>query len=171
MTTWGHSGGVYPSRLFRYHPDEDRMEFLKHGMPMVTDPSGCGKLDTTAIGPDGVVYASTTEGLICRIDPDSGKVETIGKPGTSKLQRLSALITGPDDKLHGVTGKGGLAELFSLDPVSGDITNHGPLYDKEINVTAWQTHDIAIMQDGTIYAGENDVPHRSSYLWEITGVI
>ena len=46
-----------------------------------------------------------------------------------------------------------------------------PIYDREINTTAWQIHNIAVMKDGTIYAGENDVPHRSSYLWGITGII
>ena len=33
---------------------------------------------------------------------------------------------------------------------------------------AYQLHDMTIAADGTIYAGENDVPYRSGYLWEIT---
>ena len=31
----------------------------------------------------------------------------------------------------------------------------------------WQVHDVAVAADGTIYAGENDNPYRSGYLWEI----
>ena len=167
---WGHSSGLNPYRLFRYHPDQDQLEFLKYGLPAING-SGWDKIDGMITGADGAVYASTPPGLLCRIDPDNGKIEKIGVPGTGKLQRLSALISGPDDNIYGVSGKGGLAELFSLDLSSVKFTNWGPIYDEQINTMAWQIHDLAIMEDGTIYAGENDVPHRSSYLWEITGVI
>jgi hypothetical protein len=34
----------------------------------------------------------------------------------------------------------------------------------------WQCHDVAITPDGTLYAGENDHPRRSGYLWQIEGV-
>ena len=33
---------------------------------------------------------------------------------------------------------------------------------------AWQIHDVTITPDGVMYAGENDNPRRSGYLWEIT---
>ena len=31
----------------------------------------------------------------------------------------------------------------------------------------YQCHDVTITPDGVLYAGENDNPHRSGYLWEI----
>ena len=34
-----------------------------------------------------------------------------------------------------------------------------------------QRDDMTIASDGTIYLGENDVPYRSGYLWEITRAI
>ena len=124
----------------------------------------------TVTGPDGAVYVSTRDGMLCRIDPDRGRVETIGRPGSGKLQRLSAMISDDSSTVYGVAGKGGLTELFSLDVGSGAITVHGPIYDPDIGVHAWQIHDLALCADGTLYAGENDVPTRSSYLWELTGV-
>jgi hypothetical protein len=37
----------------------------------------------------------------------------------------------------------------------------------EGGVEMWQCHDVTITNDGMLYAGENDHPARSGYLWEI----
>lgn len=42
----------------------------------------------------------------------------------------------------------------------------GPVRDAA-GVSLWQCHDLALTPDGVLYAGENDNPSRSSYLWEI----
>ena len=34
-------------------------------------------------------------------------------------------------------------------------------------VAMWQCHDVAFAPDGVLFAGENDHPQRSSFLWEI----
>ena len=168
---WGHSAGKRPYRLFRYHPDDDRVQFLDTTLPPAPgSDDACGMMDGTVSGPDGAVYASTRDGILCRIDPDSGDLETIGQPGSAKLRRLSAMISDGESKIFGVAGKGGEAELFSLELGSGAITMHGALYDPEIDVHAWQIHDLALCKDGTLYAGENDVPTRSSYLWELSAL-
>ena len=36
-----------------------------------------------------------------------------------------------------------------------------------MGISPWQIHDMSFAEDGTIFAGENDNPYRSSYLWEI----
>ncbi len=34
-------------------------------------------------------------------------------------------------------------------------------------VAMWQCHDLTMTPEGILYAGENDHPRRSGYLWEI----
>ena len=166
---WGHSEGRLPYRLFRYHPDDDEVKFLDKTLPPAPGSSeACGMMDSTVTGPDGDVFVSTRDGILLRIDPDSGALEEIGQPGTAKAKRLSAMISDGEGRIFGVAGKGGEAELFSLDVESCDITEHGRVFDPEIEVNAWQIHDLALCNDGTLFAGENDVPTRSSYLWEIS---
>lgn len=166
---WGHSAGQQPYRIFRYHPDEDRVHFLRRGFPANDGIPGFARMDSFIVAANGSVFVSSVDGCLGRLD-GNGAIEVIGRPGRGKLQRLSAMANGPDGRLYGVAGKGGLAELFSLDPTKGTITTHGPLVEPSTGVTAWQIHDLTVTVDGVIYAGENDVPHRSSYLWEITGV-
>jgi len=43
----------------------------------------------------------------------------------------------------------------------------GPVRDSVTGTAAWQIHDICAAPDGTLYAGENDHPERSGYLWEV----
>jgi hypothetical protein len=47
------------------------------------------------------------------------------------------------------------------------MKNLGPLADAESGESIWHIHGLTIASDGTIYGGENDVPYRSGYLWEI----
>jgi hypothetical protein len=46
----------------------------------------------------------------------------------------------------------------------------GIITDSATGEPLWQCHHLVVTDDGTIYACENDVPHRSGYLWEISGV-
>lgn len=167
---WANAAGPTAFRLFKYHPDEGKRVFLDYGLPHWKSRNGMGgfvRADGTHTGPDGAVYMGTGEGVLCRIDPDSEKVEAIGKPAPGI--RLAGMANGPDGKLYGSVGKGGNANLFSYDPRSGKLENLGPIFDEDIREQAYQVHNMAIFPDGTIYCGENDVPFRSSYLWEITG--
>lgn len=163
---WGNSPGPKPFRLLRYQPDDDDVTFLKTGLPRL-DGAGYARQDGMHTGPDGAVYIGTVEGLLCRIDPDTTDVSVIGKPAPG--QRLTAMANGPDGCMYGSCGRHGAANLFRLEPRSGRLENLGPVFDRSLAIQAWQLHDMAITADGTIYGGENDVPHRSSYLWEIAG--
>lgn len=165
---WSNAPGPVPYRLWRYHPDDGKRTYLKVGLPSL-DGKGFVRQDGAHTGPDGAVYMGTLEGLLCRIDPDSGKLDVIGKPAPGR--RLTGMVNGPDGNLYGSCGRDGMAHLFRLHPGSGNLDNLGPIFDPELGEGAWQVHDLAVMADGTFYAGENDVPHRSSYLWEITGVL
>ena len=49
----------------------------------------------------------------------------------------------------------------------GTFEKLGAVRDEEGNAM-WQCHYILRTPDGRFYAYENDNPHRSAYLWEIT---
>jgi hypothetical protein len=155
-------------RLWRYHPDRQRVEFFKHGLPRMHGEAGTAAADAVHTGPDGAVYMGTSEGLLCRIDPESHQVRAIGKPGPGG--RLAALANGPDGKMYGTAGRDGSVVLFSYDPSRDRLRELGPIFDPEIAERAWHIHALTMFKDGSIYAGENDVPHRSGYLWEISGI-
>ena len=76
------------------------------------------------------------------------------------------MTPGSDGCAYGVTGRGGECELLRFDPAAESYELLGPVIDGD-GVSCWQVHDLTALADGTIYAGENDVPHRSGYLWEI----
>jgi hypothetical protein len=166
---WAYTRGPNEFRLWRYHPDEARRQFFNYGLPALGNRQAFVKVDGACTGPDGAVYMGSTEGTLCRIDPDSFQVELVGKPAAGN--RLTGMAGGPDRRLYGSCGRDGAANLFRYDPRNKELTDLGPIFDPECAEQAWQVHDMTITSDGTIYVGENDVPHRSGYLWEIAGYI
>jgi sugar lactone lactonase YvrE len=165
---WSYARGPTEFRLWRYHPDDGRRMF-DYGLPAQDDPKRFVKADGVCAGPDGAVYMGTAEGTLCRIDPESFQVELLGKPAPGR--RLAGMAVGPDGWLYGSCGRDGSANLFRYDPANRELVNLGPIFDPDCGQQAWQIHDMTITADGTIYAGENDVPYRSGYLWEISGYI
>jgi hypothetical protein len=164
---WAYTRGPAEFRLWRYHPEEDQWHVFPFGLPAWDNPLSTVKTDGACTGPDGAVYMGSTEGVLYRIDPDTFQVKVIGKPAPGR--RLTGMAVGPDGRLYGSCGRDGAANLFRYDAASGELANLGPIFDPQCAEQAWQIHDMTIAADGTIYAGENDVPHRSSYLWEISG--
>lgn len=164
---WQQSGaGIDQFRLFRYDPEDDRIEFFRHGLPCLGGKDGYAHLDGLISAPDGYLYAGSGEGGLFRINPDSAEIELIGVP--CPPVRIAAFDMGPDGYLYGIGGRYGNATLFRLDLDTRKYQVLGKLYDPDINDSAWQIHDMSFAPDGTIFAGENDNIHRSSYLWEIT---
>lgn len=166
---WLSAPGPDVFRLWRYHPDEGRVRFLKIGLPPRKGGRGFAHPDGFHCGPDGRVYISSGEGVLFRMNPDSDTPEKLGKPGPHT--RLSAFANGPDGKLYGAAGRDETAMIFSYDPASGSFVDHGSIQDADTGVRPLQIHDMTMFPDGTIYAGENDHPERASYLWEVTGIV
>ncbi|MCX5662172.1 MAG: hypothetical protein NTW19_21045 [Planctomycetota bacterium] len=164
---WANAVGSVGARLWSYHPDDKAPVYHRHGLPSL-DGKGFAKPDGVHLGPDGAVYMGSAEGALYRINSKNAKVEFIGKPAPGA--RLTGMVNGHDGKLYGSCGRLGAANLFSLEPGSGKLTNLGPIFDPALEEQMYQCHNMCITPDGTIYGGENDVPWRSSYLWEIAGV-
>ena len=61
----------------------------------------------------------------------------------------------------------GECDILCFDPRNEGWELPGALKDSDTGVAAWQVHDVCVTPDGTLYAGENDVPTRSGYLWEV----
>jgi hypothetical protein len=166
---WLNTPGNDQFRLWNYHPDRGRIEFLDRGLPTLSNRGGFAHADGVHTGPDGAVYMGTAEGLLCRIDPEDHSIQVIGKPGPHR--RLAAMANGPDGNLYGAAGREGAATLFRYDPRNELLEDLGIIYDAELQERAFQLHDMTITSDGTIYAGENDVPHRGGFLWEISNAM
>lgn len=163
---WAYERGPDEFRLWRYNPDRGRIEFLPQGLPRL-EGAGTAHLDGACLGPEGAIYLGSKEGLLCRVEPESGAVTVLGKPAPGR--RLAALAVGPDERLYGCVGSEGHTSLFSYDPRRDRLCDLGQIVASDSGEAAWQMHCLAIAADGTLFAGENDVPHRSGYLWEIRG--
>jgi hypothetical protein len=104
-------------------------------------------------------------GSLYRIDPKTGAAKYLFTPIPERPSRLAAMALGPDGMAYGITGRDGGCELLRFDPRTETYKLLGPIRDTD-GVCCWQAHDIVALPDGTLFAGENDVPTRSGYLWE-----
>jgi hypothetical protein len=79
---------------------------------------------------------------------------------------LTSLVLRKDGYAYGITGRDGNCRLLRFDPKTDTYDLGGPIVDED-GVAMFQCHDITAATDGVLYAGENDHPRRSSFLWEI----
>jgi len=118
-------GRVYGSqpvnKLFRFDPKTERLEVLPEELPGHSDRRVLGRADSWAVAPDGALYGGNAgDGQLFRLDPASGKVVNLGKPGM--LPRLKGLAFARDGRLYGVTGGApGYSRLFRYDPKDGFV--------------------------------------------------
>jgi len=164
---WQSAPGVDSARLFRYSPESDRIEFLKTGLPRADGAHGFARVEGLFNFGGGCLHASGDNGSLFRIDPADGRAERLFTPIGERRSRLAAMALAPDGCAYGVTGRDGRCELLRFDPVGETYELLGPIVDQD-GVACWQIHDIVALPDGTLYAGENDVPQRSGWLWELT---
>jgi hypothetical protein len=162
---WQSQPGVDSFRLFRYSPDKGRIEYLAAGLPNPDGSHGHAKAEAFFNFGTGCLYASGANGSLYRIDPKTGAAKYLFTPIADRRSRLAAMALGPDGKAYGITGRDGRCELLRFDPRKETYELLGPVRDAE-GVCCWQAHDIVALPDGTLFAGENDNPNRSGYLWE-----
>ena len=110
----------------------------------------------------GDVYGGTAiGGTIFRVREDD-TIEYIGKPvGTP---RLTSMVEAPDGTIYGCAGFP-FMHIFSLDPRTKAITDHGPLSTEGDFCYA---HCMVYGDDGALYAGETDAGKACLYKITIT---
>ncbi len=162
---WQSQPGVDSSRLFRYDPHAGKIEFLKTGLPRPDGTYGFSKAESFFNFGTGCLYASGASGSLYRVDPKTGKAEYLFTPIPGWRSRLASMALAPDGFAYGITGRDGQCELLRFDPRNEKYELLGKIKD-ENGEPCWQVHDIVALPDGTLFAGENDVPYRSGYLWE-----
>ena len=162
---WQNFAGVDRNRLCKFDPETDRIAYFDAGLPKPDGSYGYERVEGLFNLGGGRMYASGANGSIYRIDTETGMGTYLGTPVADRRSRLTTLQPGPDGAAWGVTGRDGKCEVIRFDADSESWDLLGPVSDGDAD--CWQVHDVAVTPDGTIYAGENDSPYRSGYLWEI----
>jgi hypothetical protein len=163
---WQTVPGVDSSRLFRYDPDAERLEYLPIGLPRPDRRRGFEKAEALFNLGTGCLYASGGNGSLYRIDPGTLEVRYLGTPVTDRPSRLASLSLAGDGFAYGVTGRAGATDLLRFDPRTDAWELLGPVVDAD-GERPYQVHQVVAVGPRTLFAGENDNPRRSSYLWEI----
>jgi hypothetical protein len=168
---WQSAPGVDAHRLFRYDPEEQRIHYLDKGLPHPDGSYGYAKPEGFFNLGTGCLYVSGGGGALYRVDTKSGDAEflfqAVGDEGRGRRSRMAAMCKGPDGFAYAVTGRDGACEVLRFNPKDESYALLGSLRDSETGEPAWQIHDVCMTGDGMLYAGENDNPYRSGYLWEI----
>jgi hypothetical protein len=155
----------YAHKLFRYDPQENKVKFFEHGFP---EKGGnimyrnAGPIDCMINGQDGFMYVATDLGSLYRLDPESAKLDFLGKPFSST--RLPGLALGKDGLLYMSGGDDDNCQIAVYDPQKKRFETLGTIEDEEGD-RCYRTHDIEIVGN-KIYVGETDHPNRTDYLWE-----
>ena len=80
--------------------------------------------------------------------------------------RIAYIFDMGDDSGESAPGNPyGRGTIYTSEQINRALSGGGRLPTRDAD--CWQVHDVAVTPDGTIYAGENDSPYRSGYLWEI----
>ncbi|MBE2204009.1 MAG: hypothetical protein IAE94_06705 [Chthoniobacterales bacterium] len=164
---WHSTMGTDIARLCKYDPDAGKILYFPHGLPNPDGSHGFTRVEGLFNLGTGMLYASGGNGSLFRIDPKTGKSAFLGTPITNERSRLTSLVLHPDGHAYGITGRDGNCRLLRFDPRTDTYEVGDAIRDDEGNAM-FQCHDICVSPEGTLFAGENDHPSRSSYLWEIT---
>jgi hypothetical protein len=162
---WQSTPGPDAHRLCKYDPALGRLRFFDAGLPRPDGAYGYAKVEGL-FNLGGRLYASGANGSLFRVDADTGQGTYLGTPIADRPSRLTSLALGPDDAAYGVTGRGGCCEVLRFDLKTETYALLGPVADGDEH--CFQVHHVSLTPDGVLYAGENDHPRRSGYLWEIT---
>ncbi len=168
---WQSHWGPDAARLCKYCPDADRIIYFNTGLPRRDGQYGYAKVEGLFNLGVGALHASGDNGSLYRIDTATGAACYLGTPIPDRPSRLTNLVRHTDGLAYGITGRGGDCRILRFDPRTDRYELIGDRIVDAAGEPLFQCHDLALTPDGVLYAGENDVPHRSGYLWEIQGFI
>jgi sugar lactone lactonase YvrE len=184
---WDEIAGPTPIRLFKYHPEGDRLVWFEHGLPrwdekrqLLADPAGSGGVtrslsetrhqqdfgfcDSMVYDGDRYIYAGTVAGVLSRIDVETGQVEKVANAVTTC--RFPALAF-RDGVLYGAGGMHGGTQLVRWNIRSDYLERFSELVDPATGERPARIHELAVDNGGRVFLGENDNHERSSYLWSV----
>jgi hypothetical protein len=184
---WDELFGPVPVRLFKYHPDGDRLVFFDRGLPRWDDTPGLipnppvpaavttalegtrhrqdfGFCDSMAYDGERYLYAGTVAGVLARIDTETGAVEKVANAiSTGRFPALGLR----DGVLYGAGGMHGQTRLVRWDTRGDAMELFSDLSDDRIADRPARVHELAIDPEHRIYLAENDNHDRASYLWSV----
>jgi hypothetical protein len=184
---WDEATGAEPVRLFKYHPEQDQLVFMEHGLPrwnddrqLLQDPAPAGAVtsvlaetrhrddfgfcDSMAYDGADYIYAGTVAGVLCRINIESGKVEKLANAiGTGRFPAMAVR----DGVLYGAGGMHGRTQLVRWNTHGDRLELFTDLQDDAVRDRPARVHELAVDHNHRLYLGENDNHHRSSYLWSV----
>lgn len=163
---WQSNPGPDRHRLCKFDPRKDRIQYFDQGLPRRDGAYGWTKVEGLFNLGTGDLHASGDNGSLYRINTKTGRATCLGTPIRNRRSRLSSLVLHTDGYAYGVTGRNGRCRLLRFDPGRDTYEVGDPVVDDD-GISMWQCHDLTVTPNGTLYAAENDHPHRSSYLWEI----
>ncbi len=156
--------------LFHYDPDADTITWHRECLPHTKESCslmypGAGPIDSMVNGGDGYLYIGEANGALDRLDPRTGKAESMGRPVPGET-RIAALELGPDGRLWGVAGFRGRCHLFACDRESGAFEVYGHIATAS-GEALFIGHDICFASRESVFIGETDTADRAGYLWEV----
>jgi hypothetical protein len=163
---WQNANGPDAFRLCKYDPREDRIIYYTSGLPRRDGSYGFAHVEGLFNLGTGCLYASGDNGSLYRIDTDTAEARYLGTPIADRPSRLTNLVMHSNGYAYGITGRAGMCQLLRFNP-RDDSWELGQSIVTEDGTAMYQCHDVTITPDGILYAGENDNPQRSGYLWEI----
>jgi hypothetical protein len=164
---WQSSLGSDIARLCKYDPEAGKIIYYPHGLPRADGSHGFARVEGLFNLGTGMLFASGDNGSLYRIDPESAAVKYLGTPISDRRSRLTSLVMHADGWAYGITGRDSQCQLLRFDPATEKFELGDRIVDAD-GEAMFQCHDITLTTDGVLFAGENDHPARSSYLWEIT---
>ena len=162
---WQSEAGPDAVKLCKIDPEADRIVFHQAGLPRPDGSYGTTRSEGLFNFHTGCLYASGANGSLFRVDPKTGEAEHLFTPIADRPSRLASMTLAPDGLAYGTVGKEGRCELMRFDPARETYELLGEIRDQD-GTYCWQVHDLVATDDGMLYCGENDVPHRSGYLWQ-----
>jgi len=156
--------------LFKYDPDTRRITYFPRGTPDAAKDAnimypGAGPVDCMINGRDGYLYIGTTGGALCRLDPATAEITSLGRPADTR--RLPGIVILDERRLLLAGGDRAGGYLAVYDRQAGEFEHLGAIADTKTGRKLYRVHDLAVTADNrTAYVAETDVPDRSGYLWQ-----
>lgn len=156
------AGNVYASgengSLYRFSKEKNVLEQLPIQAPAVPGREPWTSVDCFLSEGTGWIYGGTSDGYLFRFDPETLRIDNLGKPLLSN--EITGLAFSPEGVLYGVGGDDqDMARMFSYDPQSGSYQILGFIDVNRRPYYSWQAYVIKAMVsglDGTIYIGSSE---------------